>query len=52
MGNDSSKSKKSVKKDEPAPGKFFTIKDNYQTLEEVQDALRKSGLESSNRKYF
>jgi hypothetical protein len=44
MGNDSSKAKSSN-----SPAKFFTIKDNYQTLEEVQDALRKSGLESSNR---
>jgi len=27
---------------------FFAIQDKYQTLEEVQQALRKSGLESSN----
>jgi len=27
---------------------FYTIKDKYQTLEEVQQALRKAGLESSN----
>jgi len=27
---------------------FFAIKDKYQTLEEVQQALRKAGLESSN----
>eukprot|EP00026_Physarum_polycephalum_P011262 Phypoly_transcript_11469.p1 GENE.Phypoly_transcript_11469~~Phypoly_transcript_11469.p1 ORF type:complete len:278 (+),score=55.59 Phypoly_transcript_11469:161-994(+) len=27
---------------------FFSIKDKYQTLEEVQQALRKAGLESSN----
>jgi len=27
---------------------FFSIKDNFKTLEEVQEALRKAGLESSN----
>jgi len=27
---------------------FFTIKDNFKTIEEVQEALRKAGLESSN----
>jgi len=32
---------------EKNPG-FFSIKDKYQTLDEVQEALRKSGLESSN----
>lgn len=36
----------------PAPAKassvFSAIKDKYQTLEEVQQALRKAGLESSN----
>jgi len=33
---------------EPKPFSFFTIKDKYQTLEEVQQALRTAGLESSN----
>ena len=27
---------------------FYTIQDNYKTLDEVQEALRKAGLESSN----
>lgn len=40
MGN--AKSKKSK-----VPN-FATIKDSFQTLDEVQDALRKAGLESSN----
>lgn len=29
---------------------FFSIKAHYQSLDEVQDALRRSGLESSNCK--
>jgi hypothetical protein len=44
MGNKSSHDKK----EEDKKG-FFAIGNNYQTLDEVQDALRKAGLESSNR---
>jgi E3 ubiquitin-protein ligase RGLG len=46
MGNSKSKT---VTLSSGGPQNFFTIKDNYQTLDEVQDALRKAGLESSNR---
>jgi hypothetical protein len=44
MGNSSSKKKTTHRKG------FKMIPDNYQTLEQVQQALRTAGLESSNCK--
>eukprot|EP01025_Chloroclados_australasicus_P043241 TRINITY_DN460_c0_g3_i1.p1 TRINITY_DN460_c0_g3~~TRINITY_DN460_c0_g3_i1.p1 ORF type:complete len:350 (-),score=47.95 TRINITY_DN460_c0_g3_i1:408-1457(-) len=35
-------------KEQQQPHKFYTIKDTYESIEEVQQALRKGGLESSN----
>eukprot|EP01107_Rhizomastix_libera_P014920 TRINITY_DN510_c0_g2_i1.p1 TRINITY_DN510_c0_g2~~TRINITY_DN510_c0_g2_i1.p1 ORF type:complete len:280 (+),score=84.07 TRINITY_DN510_c0_g2_i1:11-850(+) len=54
MGGKSSKQKKVEKKEEKVvvaekkPEGFYVIKDNYKTLTELQDGLRKAGLESSN----
>ena len=45
MGNCFSNGKKQSKQE---PFRFHRINDNYSTIEQVQEALRKAGLESSN----
>jgi len=49
MGNESSKSKKSSKAATfQRQNTFYTIRDKYETYDELQNALRQAGLESSN----
>jgi len=48
MGNSKSKSQPKNKGAKYAVPSFAAIPDRYRTLEEVQEALRKAGLESSN----
>jgi len=47
MGNEQAKGNSSGKGPEPKKG-FHAIADHFTTMDQVQDALRKSGLESSN----
>jgi len=48
MGNGNGKGKHSSSSSAPEKRGFHAIADHFKTMEEVQDALRKSGLESSN----
>eukprot|EP01025_Chloroclados_australasicus_P023962 TRINITY_DN2412_c0_g2_i1.p1 TRINITY_DN2412_c0_g2~~TRINITY_DN2412_c0_g2_i1.p1 ORF type:complete len:331 (-),score=37.86 TRINITY_DN2412_c0_g2_i1:1192-2184(-) len=47
MGTASSKSARKAQSN-PTLAKFYTIRDHYESVDEVTDALRQQGLESSN----